>query len=223
MANGSTKFLQYRPIDKSITPHPASIVQPKKKSSYSRQGKAHERKIVTASDLIRAHYASGSVAGKGDAYWDIPMIGRVNIEIKTRFKNFIGRCVPTAAEIREGRNQSVQMWMISSKKPYEKDVVFMEYKLWSKILMNFLLHPKVASLDLPDRSIKYAINNGIPQSIYQHYEKVKRGVKPKFNHSNWQSVFNVSVIDTKYGKFAMANNDSFSKFMHVYTRLLIDR
>lgn len=140
-ANTSGKYLQYNPIDKNINEHPASKSTKKKGvASYSRKGRKEERKMIRDIPYLVSNYASGSIAGDGDAHINLENIGRVRVEIKNRFTEN-GNIYPSKKEYKESATQKVGIILIQhhvSKNIY----AYMNLKLFTTIWRTLLFGHK---------------------------------------------------------------------------------
>ena len=144
-ANNSGKYLQYKPINKDINNHPASVKQKSRPVSYSRKGRAAEKKMINNIPYLKSTYASGSVGGDGDAYIDLYNIGRIRVEIKNRFTEG-GYKYPSAKEYRESATQGVGIILIQHHVRQET-YAYMTFKLFITIWRVLLFHPDIRNSD----------------------------------------------------------------------------
>ena len=231
-ANASGKYLLYNPIDKTITPHPASIKQ-KEGPNYSRRGRVVEKKLIEKKDYMNKTYASGSVAGDGDATIEIPHIGRVNTEIKTRFKDFGKRFTPTTAEIRKGKEQNIKVWYIHSADAQYgfnrvTTVAYVDAYLIGQI-MDAIVMAKSTRLQNFEQIRKHAhcssiFNDGKDFNIFNYqlsiYE-IKRGTKPPAG-SCWYFTDRMTLLKTPVGDYVLMRVEKFEQLLHFLQNVRID-
>ena len=241
-ANSTGKYLQYSPIDKSITTHPASIKQ-KAKTNYSRRGKHLEKQFINKKDELSANYASGSIGGDGDATMDIPLYGPVRVEIKSRFKKYNSRYVPTLQEIREGKKDGVKVWIINNAcNDYASNIlgqsinsVFIDAYLLVNLICIISMYDKcefatslqtisyastenthVCKITIRDSTKIYSrVRSSLLYSL--RYYEVKRGFKPPSD--KWKGINDLSFIKSKHGSYVLTTYKTFTALLQCLTLL----
>lgn len=134
--NKTSKYLLYKPINHTITNHPAGIVQKTKVQSYSSKGKAKEKFLVNSLPMINSTRASGIIAGDGDAFIILNNIGKLRIEIKSKFTT--GSCIkPTIKEFKEGITQNISIYLIHNN-IQKRNYFYIKYTVFIIIFKTFI-------------------------------------------------------------------------------------
>ena len=227
-ANNKGKHLLYLPINKSITPHPVESKPKKKKTSYSRKGKAEEQKTINNSDILKRTIGSGSYVGDGDAYIELGPLGRVRVEHKTRFAN---RNIynPTSTEILEGKNQGIKVWYIKNKSSLVNynNFVVADYNLMAHIFKVIFTSDKLKIMKDTYLSHCYTLwyqpvinENYGPIDIQYFHTNIKRGMSLSKKQKNDLGYYIMFVAKTNYGKYCYLTSNLFEKLIKLYMELL---
>ena len=231
-ANNKGKYLKYLPINKSIAVHPASTVQNNRDNknnknfnntiSFSTQGRKSEADFIKKCSYLTKTYASGSIAGDGDAYINLLGGKKIRVEIKTRFTNYKSRFVPTANELKKGLSAGVNAWIILNS--VYQSTIFIDYKSFTDVFREIVLHPYILVSELYEGTHLFGFrltkDKWLKESFffYWQYYKVNRGIKPR-NLTFWELNSEFKVIENSYGKFVLAKERTFTKLINIYLEL----
>lgn len=227
-ANNKGKHLLYLPINKSITPHPVESKPKKKKTSYSRKGKAEEQKTINNSNILKRTIGSGSYVGDGDAYIKLGPLGKVRVEHKTRFstQNLYN---PSSAEIQEGKTQGIKIWYIKNKSSVNtyKSTVTVDYNLMANIFTVIFSSNKLKIMKDEFLNNCYTLwympkinENYGPIDIQYFYTNIKKGMSLSKKQKSSFNYYIMFVAKTCYGKYCYLRIDLFEKLIKLYLELL---
>jgi hypothetical protein len=227
--NKTSKYLKYIPIDiYNNKEHPASVVQKSKLSSYSRQGRSNEKKLIDKSSLLNSTYASGMIGSDGDAFLELNHLKKVKVEIKSRFTSKTS-ISPTLKEYREAFNKNISIHLIYNKY-LNKSFYFIDMKLftviWQSILLTndiykieeyiHLLHSyKVNVINFYKRSTNPILKNSLHRTV--HFSFIEN-----INGSNYSLQTEISydktlnLIKNKVGSYVAMNQVTFKELIDFY-------
>lgn len=220
--NKTSKYLYYNPINKSIINHPSSIVQKTKAVSYSRQGKSKEQKLINELPIFKSNRGSGCINGDGDANIVITNFGKLNTEIKCRFKE-TNNFLPTLQEFKESKTQNIKLILIHLVKP-KRTYFYLDYKIFAKMWFTILgAHTinniyKTNSIDNQYFSYSYIINRLKGVKPYSHIFKIISDLY--FKKSNFGVLYydetTVFLLKNKTGIYASMNEFTFIELIALY-------
>lgn len=220
--NKTSKYLHYNPINKSIINHPSSIVQKTKAVSYSRQGKAKEQKLISELTIFKNNRGSGSINGDGDANITISNFGRLNTEIKCRFKE-TNNFLPTLQEFKESKNQNIKLIFIHLVIP-KKTYFYLDYKIFTKMWFAILGAPTINQLHRlnckSDEFISYSyiITRLKSEKPYSHLFKIVNDLD--FKTSKFGILYydesTIFLLKNKVGTYACMNEFTFKELIDLY-------
>lgn len=212
-ANNKSGYLLYAPINNTIINHPASIVQKSKVQSYSSKGRAKEKALIASMDYLYSTKGSGSVLGDGDAYLLLNGIGKVRVEIKSRFTNKTN-IKPTLKELREGKSQNINIFIISNV-TQNKNYFYINYKLFSEMWKVCILKSYKFAPVFFERSCKNYFNYYITPYENEHFILLK--ISNEFRvPTHYYEIF---IIKTKAGYYVGMYENTFNTFIDLYQTL----
>ena len=211
-ANKTGPYLKYSPINKSISNHPASIKQKSKSASFSRRGRQKEKNIINNNDFLTSTYASGSLAGDGDAFIELGS-HKIRVEIKTRFKDFDTRYTPTMKELKEGATQDIKIWYIGDESGFNK-FCYIDANLFTSFLRYAFLHNDSTIVGTGPYLLKH-LNNSI--AIYTKKLLLKRGTRPKIK-MNLDVYF--YYVTNNLGTYVLCSSSNFENLLTIIRSLI---
>ncbi len=227
--NDTSAYLLYKPINNSIGIHPSINIQKSKVQSYSSKGRQKERLLVKNISRLKATVASGIVNGNGDAYISLNNIGKVQVEIKTRFTN-INNIKPTLKEFREGLTQNIQLFVIHNHKR-NKNYFYLDYILFVELWKTFVLKSwRINTLPFLGANWEKELGLEPPSKIFEftpYFNSMTTWFNLvdefKFKWSNFGNKFyetsRLFILKNKVGVYIAMNEDTFNDLIDLYQDL----
>lgn len=220
--NNTSTYLLYKPINNSINNHPASIVQKSKSQSYSSKGRAKERFLITNISLLSPTKGSGVVLGDGDASLTLNGIGKIRVEIKSRFTSKTN-IKPTSKELKEGRTQNINLFIIHNV-IQNRTYFYITYRLFSEIWKVYIEKSwKFVNVELPLEISEYSQAYEVTPYYNSPTTWFKISNEFQFRNSKFGNKFyelnKLFIIKNKVGVYVGMHEATFNDLIDLYQNL----